>query len=173
MQYGSYVGQTTIEPSLVLNGTTEYNSPYAPNLIGTTVPGYIWYPGTYTSTNQPFFEGEFRTAIGNDTLLLRPYTGVITRYVDGNAESYYPDAIYGTGWTKADDGTYQVALQSAYNEIEVNRLHGTTFTYLHPFGTNILNFTYDYHSAYTSDLVGYPDWPSTSPRRPRATTTSR
>jgi hypothetical protein len=145
---GSYVGPVTIEPSLVSGGTTQYNAPYAQGLDGQTVPGFIWYPGTITSTNQPFFEGELRTAVGNDTLLLRPYTGVITRFVDGNAEALYPDAIYGTGWTKAADGSYQEAFQSAYDEIEVNRLHGTTFTYLHPFGDNFLNFTYDYHSAF-------------------------
>jgi hypothetical protein len=156
--YGSSVGPIAVEPTQNVGGTIEYNAPYAQGYIGTTVPGLIWYPGTLTSTSQPFFEGELRTAIHNDTLLLRPYTGVITRFVDGNAESAYPDAIFGTGWTKAPDGTYQESFQSAYDEIEVNRLHGTTFTYLHPYGAdNVLNFTYDYHSAFTYDDVGYPD----------------
>jgi outer membrane receptor protein involved in Fe transport len=155
--YGSSVGPITVEPTENVGGTIEYNAPYAQNLIGATVPGFIWYPGTLTSTSQPFFEGELRTALGNDTLLLRPYTGVITRFVDGNAEAAYPDAIYGTGWTKAANGSYQESFQSAYDEIEVDRLHGTTFTYLHPYGSdNFLNFTYDYHSQFTFDNLGYP-----------------
>ncbi len=158
VSYGSSVGPISVEPSQNVGGTIEYNAPYAQKLIGASVPGYIWYPGTLTSTSQPFFEGELRTAIGNDTLLLRPYTGVITRFVDGNAEAAYPDALYGTGWTKTANGTYQEAFQSAYDEIEVNRLHGTTLTYLHPYGrNNFLNFTYDYHSQFTYDNVGYPD----------------
>ncbi len=158
VSYGSSVGPIAVEASQNVGGTVEYNAPYAQSLIGATVPGFIWYPGTLTSTSQPFFEGELRTALRNDTLLLRPYTGVITRFVDGNAEAAYPDSIYGTGWTKASNGSYKESFQSAYDEIEVNRLHGTTFTYLHPYGGNdLLNFTYDYHSQFTYDDEGYPD----------------
>ncbi len=193
--YGTSVGTVQIEqgiPGTPASGgnpavPTQYNAPYAANLIGHTVTGYQWYPGTTTSENQPFFEAELRTAIKNDTLLLRPYTGVITRIVDGNDEADFPDGQFNLSWlrytSKTTDPNYhpcstqypcylpgalqpsyttvnnpcatvvcfEPQLGSAYYETEVNRLHGTTFSYIHPFGQNDLNFTYDYHSDETWD----------------------
>jgi hypothetical protein len=156
--YGSYVGPTTIESSISTPNTgapptVNYNAPGLQDLVGRTVPGYVWYPGTYTSTSQPFFEAELRSAIGkNDTLLVRPYAAVITRFVDGNEEASFPGA-----WTQGPASAYVEQYQSAYDEIESERLHGATLTYLHPYGEdNVVNFSYDYHSLFSSDYYGYP-----------------
>ena len=177
--YGTSVGRVQIEP-YISGSPNQYNAPYAQNLIGATINGYQWYPGTTTSENQPFFEAELRTAIDNDTLLLRPYTGVVTRIVNGNNESNFPDGQFNLAWTKFDGSTpcspaapcypggsstpytsannpcatvacYQPQYGSPYYETEVNRLHGTTFSYSHPFQQNEVNFTYDYHSDETWD----------------------
>lgn len=148
--------------------------------------GYQWYPGTLTLQNEPFFEAELRTTIGNDTLLVRPYTGVITRVVDGNQEATLTDGQFDLAWSLVTDPTtcsaalpcypnnsrtgftsatnpcgaqpcYQPQNDYAYDEIEVNRLHGTTLTYLHPYGKGLLNFGYDYHSDFTYNYFGDPD----------------
>jgi hypothetical protein len=188
--YGTSTGTVQIEEGIPGSGgsATQYNAPYAQNLIGHTITGYQWYPGTTTTENQPFFEAEFRTALNNDTILLRPYTGVITRVVDGTNEANFPDGQFDLAWTKYVSNTnsplyepcsvatpcylpgsstpsfttgnnpcatvtcYQPQYGSAYYETEVNRLHGTTFSYIHPFGQNDLNFTYDYHSDETQDF---------------------
>lgn len=162
--YGYSVGPVTVEPSGVWgtdssgNPIPIYNAPSAGYLVGQKIPGYVWYPGTFTTTNQPFFEGELRTALGNDTLLLRPYTGVLVRGVDGNAEANFPDGQFSPSYTTDASGKLVENFQSAYDEIENNRLHGVTFTYLHPFAAyGFLNFSYDYHSIFTSDIYGYPE----------------
>jgi hypothetical protein len=181
--YGTAVGTVQIEQGIAGTGgsPTQYNAPYAENLIGHTITGYQWYPGTTTSENQPFFEAELRTALNNDTFLLRPYTGVITRVVNGNDEANFPDGQFDLAWVRYSPSTpcsvatpcylpgastpsyttgnnpcatvvcYQPQYGSSYYETEVNRLHGTTFSYIHPFGENELNFTYDYHSDETWD----------------------
>ncbi len=76
--------------------TSTYNSPFLQNLIGqTNVPLYTFFPGTAISNNNPNFNLDFKTTIGNDTLLLRPYTAGITRLSDGLAAT----SIYGNGST--------------------------------------------------------------------------
>ncbi len=152
--YGTSVGAVQIVQTL----DGQYNAPYAQNLIGQTVTGYQWYPGTKTFINEPFFEAELRTAFKNDTILVRPYTGVVDRIVDGGAEVNYTAPQFGEAWSLNPDGTYSPNLGSNYQETEVNRLHGATFTYLHPYGeNNVLNFSYDYHSDYSSSYYGDPN----------------
>ncbi len=185
--YGTSVGNITLEPSIGAPNDPKsvFTAPHAQPLDGSTVRGYQWFPGTVTSQNEPFFEAELRTTLGNDTLLLRPYTGVVTRIVDANKEALFPDGQFGAAWSLVrapstcsaalpcyvDGGRapvanaanvcaaqrcYQPQLQTPYDEIEVNRLHGTTFTYLHPLGAGLLNVTYDYHSDFTYQNFGNP-----------------
>jgi outer membrane receptor protein involved in Fe transport len=151
--YGTSVGAVTIVPTI----DGQYNAPYAQNLIGHTVTGYQWFPGTTTAINEPFFEAELRTTFKNDTLLLRPYTGVVDRIVNGDQEVFFTAPQFGQAWNLNPDGTYSPNLGSVYEESEVNRLHGVTFNYLHPFGENTLNFSYDYHSVYSSSYFGDPN----------------
>jgi hypothetical protein len=151
--YGTSVGALTIVPTI----DGQYNAPSAQNLIGHTVTGYQWFPGTTTAINEPFFEAELRTTLNNDTLLLRPYTGVVDRIVNGDQEVFFTAPQFGQAWNLNPDGTYSPNLGSVYEESEVNRLHGVTFNYLHPFGENTLNFSYDYHSVYSSSYYGDPN----------------
>ena len=72
--WGSALGPQHIE-------TCQFSGPVCsvPNApqIGTTINGYAWYTGSSIYNNQTLFDGQFRTAIGSGTLLIRPYVGNI------------------------------------------------------------------------------------------------
>jgi hypothetical protein len=103
--FGQFVGYATI-PQCVAGGkaasgtgcgfNASYNSPFLPGIAGQmNVPLYTFFPGTSISNNNPNFNLDFKTTIGNDTLLLRPYAASITRLSDGLAAT----SIYGNGAT--------------------------------------------------------------------------
>lgn len=87
--YGQFLGMTTIEPCLQSNPLV-CNNPSFNHYIGQTIPAYAWYPGSNVYSNQPIFTGQFRTSIGNDTLLIRPYAGNIEQILDGASEDQFP-----------------------------------------------------------------------------------
>ena len=88
--YATFLGPTTIVgclPSVPLACTNPANA----NLIGQTINGYAWYPGSNVYYNQPMFTAQLRTTIGSGTLLVRPYAGNIEPdVVDGFGEGMYP-----------------------------------------------------------------------------------
>ncbi len=103
--FAQFVGFGTI-PQCVAGGkaasgagctlTSSYNNPFLPGIAGqTNVPLYTFFPGVNISNNNPNFNLDFKTTIGNDTLLLRPYTATITRLSDGLPAT----SIYGNGST--------------------------------------------------------------------------
>ncbi len=81
-------------------GTQFCNNPSYSNLVGKTIQGYFWYPGTQLFNNQQLFTGQLRTSFGDTTLLIRPYLGSIQpETYDGGGEGAYPaffspDATY-------------------------------------------------------------------------------
>ena len=46
-------------------------------------PLYAFFPGSDVRQNAPNFNAEFKTTLGNDTVLFRPYTAAINRLIDG------------------------------------------------------------------------------------------
>ncbi|MDP9104588.1 MAG: TonB-dependent receptor [Candidatus Eremiobacteraeota bacterium] len=98
--YGTYQGKMTLQacqngaafqPTLATCGTqSTYTAPYTFGQIGQTVDAYQWFPNSFIQNNEPQFAAEFRTAIKNDTLLFRPYTHLINRYISGVRENNYP-----------------------------------------------------------------------------------
>jgi outer membrane receptor protein involved in Fe transport len=98
--YGTYLGAMTLQacqngsayqPSLATcNSQSTYTAPYTFNNIGNTVNAYSWFPNSFIQNNEPQFSAEFRTAIKNDTILFRPYTHIINRYISGVRENAYP-----------------------------------------------------------------------------------
>ena len=104
--YGTYQGSMTLQacqngaafqPSLATcTSQSTYTAPYTFNSIGNTVNAYQWFPNSYIHNNEPQFAAEFRTAIKNDTVLFRPYTHLINRYISGVRENDYPGN--GGGW---------------------------------------------------------------------------
>ncbi|MBC5811510.1 MAG: TonB-dependent receptor [Candidatus Eremiobacteraeota bacterium] len=59
-------------------------------------------------------------------------------------------------WTtptgQANNGQY--AYGTPFSQPEIDRLRGGTFQYLHPFGDNLISFSYDFHSDDTSSTSG-------------------
>jgi outer membrane cobalamin receptor len=169
--FGTYLGRRTIVPSAPYAGgdsgapVQQYSSPQYPGTIGTTVPAYSIAHNTGVQTNQPLFEAELRTAIHNDTLLIRPYVGTIYNVLDGSGRSSGPDPSDGGAWAAVTTGAgcsiQQPCLvpnsaSSAYRNQELDRLNGATVTLIHPVGDAALNVSYDYRSDTTTVTSGDP-----------------
>ncbi|MBV9408506.1 MAG: TonB-dependent receptor, partial [Candidatus Eremiobacteraeota bacterium] len=112
-------------------------------------------------------EGELRTAIKNDTLLVRPYAGTIFNRLDGSQRSLGPDPGGGEAWSQVTTGPgcsvaapcYQaISFLAAIKQQELDRLHGTTVTLIHPMGEGVLHLGYDYRSDETSFYSGNPSY---------------
>jgi hypothetical protein len=93
--WGASYGPTKIEGCIP--GTLECTNPADAGLIGKTINGFYWFPGTNIVNTQQLYDAQFRTAFGSTTLLIRPYIGTIQpeTYV-GTGEGQYP-AFYGPG----------------------------------------------------------------------------
>jgi hypothetical protein len=197
--WGNSVGATTVEECQTGN-TFICTAPQYQNLVGKTIDGYVEYPGSSVYNNQSLFDGQFRTSIGNNTLLVRPYIGAIEpEVIDGSEEGAYPAFFGPVGYTAPTipngqqiPGSFlpgtctssspatckngsaleqycgvsnpfafsqlnsptntsvvvngqQECFQYPYSAFEQDKLYGTTFSFLHPFGDSLLNFTYDFH----------------------------
>ncbi len=112
--YGTYLGKTTLQACTSSTGAavatlagcdqfSTYNAPYAFGQIGSTVDGYTWFPNSVLQNNEPYFSAEFRTAFKNDTILVRPYTALINRFISGAYENNYPGN--GGGWNLITDSS--------------------------------------------------------------------
>jgi hypothetical protein len=147
-------------------------------MVGAKINGMFFYPGSVVSNNMPLFTAQFRTALGNNTLLLRPYGGSITRIIDGSGEAdygiwWYPksDPNAATACSKASFGTpivtpgtgMNVCQDSPYTTVETDKLKGATLSFIHPMGLNQLTFNYDYHSDETYAIAGNPATPGGLP----------
>ncbi len=100
VSYGLYQGITTVVACLP-SAPLECNNPAYNSLVGHSIPSYAWYPGVAVYNDQPMFDGQLRTTIGNNTLLIRPYAGTIRPgQIDGGGEGAYP-AVF----LAARDGT--------------------------------------------------------------------
>jgi outer membrane receptor protein involved in Fe transport len=91
--WGESYGPTLVEACIP--GSLECTSPQNANLIGKTINGFYWFPGTDIQNTQQMWSAQFRTAIGGDTIVDRPYIGALQpeTYV-GQGEGYYA-AFYG------------------------------------------------------------------------------
>ncbi|HET9096591.1 MAG TPA: TonB-dependent receptor [Candidatus Baltobacteraceae bacterium] len=138
-------------------------------MVGSTINGYSFYPGSNVYNNQPLFTAQLRTAIGDNTLLVRPYAGNITRMIDGSGEASYPIYWYSPsnsttdGKCKSDFGAVgptvnglTMCKDTAFNLLESDKLKGGTISFIHPFGTNSVTATYDNHSDETFAYYGTP-----------------
>lgn len=164
--YGVSTGPITIEQC---DATTKRcGNPAYNGMVGSTINGYSFYPGSNVFNNQPLFTAQLRTAIGDNTLLVRPYAGNITRMIDGSGEAFYPVYFYqpssaGDTACKKDFGAPGPTVNgltecqdTAFNLLESDKLKGGTISFIHPFGTDSLTATYDYHSDETFAYYGTP-----------------
>jgi hypothetical protein len=148
-------------------------------MVGQKINGMFFYPGSVVTNNMPLFTAQFRTAIGNNTLLLRPYGGSITRIIDGGGEADYAiwsfpstDTNAATACTKSSfgaviqsssDPNYWTCQDTPYTTVETDKLRGATLSFIHPMGMNQLTFNYDYHSDQTYAIAGNPATPGGLP----------
>lgn len=100
--------------------------------------------------NEPIFQAEISSAIGNDTVLARYYRASLYRETqqgtNPNFLDSYPLTLYGssTGFPKPFNGTStNVAFQDYFNQSELDKLGGWSFQYAHPFGENTISFSMD------------------------------
>ncbi len=120
-------------------------------------------PDTRLLDNEPMFEGEFRTAIDNDTLLLRYYSAVLGRITTSDLASpsanyttpltLYGTALLGTSATPTifNGQSVNVTIPTPYvNQVEHDDLHGTSLEYDHPIGSDQLTFSVDSNTALTN-----------------------
>ncbi|HUA10139.1 MAG TPA: TonB-dependent receptor [Candidatus Acidoferrales bacterium] len=121
-------------------------------------------PNQNLNDNEPMFEGQFRTALGNDTFLARWYSAVLERptYSDlSNPASSYtlPLQLWGTVKLAGTATTFngqseQVTVPdtSAYVSSmgDFDHLRGGSFEYDHPIGSNnLLTAAYDADTSLT------------------------
>ncbi len=148
---------------------------------GTTleVPNSV-YPSTAQEiNNEPIFQAEIRTLLGQDTVLARYYHASIDRLIyEGNPNPSVPVLQYYTLYgvnpssstkcaatTCAPDvyngETQAMAFFDWYNQWEEDRLTGLSFLYDHPFGIgDDLSFSYDTTNASSSagnQSASFPD----------------
>ena len=164
--YGVSTGPITVD---ACDGSRCGNPKFA-GMVGQTINGYSFYPGSNVFNNQPIFTAQLRTAVGDNTLLVRPYAGNITRMIDGSGEANYPIYWYtpsaaGDKACRSDFGApgatdpstgQTVCMDTAFNLLESDKLKGGTLSFIHPFGQNTLTATYDYHSDETFAYYGTP-----------------
>ncbi len=211
---------------------SEYNTPAAGalGLIGAgNTPLYAFFPGSDVRQNAPNFNAEFKTTLGNDTILFRPYTAAINRLIDGTQENQVPgDAgawfevtnsanctaashlpgangtipaggttgpcfasnvlpgaayivdpntphVFATTATPlvctvatpcfttstAQNNVGQYGYGAPFTTLEVDKLFGYTFSYIHPVGANVFSATFDHYLDDATDLIN-----DTSPLAP-------
>ncbi len=145
--YGQYGGMVTVLPCMTVGSSQQCSNPNDASLIGTQIPGYVFYPGSVVNNNQPIFDAQLRTTLGDNTLLVRPYLGSISRSINGSGEANYPDHYTAGG---------VAVMQSPFSLLESDKLRGTTFSFVHPFGNNVVTANYDYHSDETFAYYGSP-----------------
>lgn len=162
--YGVFTGPITIVQCVT---ATHCTNPADAGYIGQRINGYFMYPGSNVYNNQPFFEGQFRTALGANTLLIRPYAGNISRIIDGAGETgypsfWYPSANSSTTCTRAFGAVgptvngYTDCLNTIFSVLESDKLKGGTVSFIHPAGGGEITGTYDYHSDETFAYYNTP-----------------
>jgi outer membrane cobalamin receptor len=196
--WGNALGPTVVEECMTASPQT-CTAPGYQNLVGKTINAYSWYPGTIITNVQQLWTGQFRSSIGNDTLLIRPYLGEIQpESYDGTYEGQYPSffspqgtvpslapgvqipaaglpnpnsfeastcppgSVYSFSQINSPQNTVvavggqEECFQYPYTFYEQDKLYGSTFSYIHPFGASYLDFTYDFHGQSTYAYANAP-----------------
>lgn len=146
-----------------------FDSTYSGSLQPGTYPVSNVFPGAFSGeyNNEPIFQGEVSSTIGQDSVLARVYHATISRWqfqdpggsaaapfsnnvtLYGVSSGTNPGAINQTfNGTPANVGYYDF-----YQEPELDQLTGGSFEYQHPIGNNAVEFSVDKVWAKTSDYI--------------------
>ena len=163
--YATFLGNRMIVPSApAAFGGTVVSQPAFANLVGKIVPAYTLSDSANAQLNQPLFEAEFRTAIKDDTFLLRPYAArsFMSSTVRISAAATRAPAAIGSrsrpARTAARDirGFEPQSGSSLFRDQENDRLRGATATLVHPMGDATLNLSFDERWDQTTLASGNP-----------------
>jgi len=148
-------------------------NPYATYTGSIPDPSKLLYTDTFPGgseaevNNEPIFQAEVRTTLGNDTILARYYHASIDRLVnEGNPNPFVPvvlnQRVVGTNsnWYyngESFNGSYPVAYFSYYEQAELDKLRGFSFEWDHPLSDGDLTFAVDQTSAMTTSYSQYPN----------------
>ena len=171
-------------------GTTQYTYPaytaaasassYGPLAANTAllIPNSVYPETAQEVNNEPIFQAEVRSLIGNDTILARFYHASISRLIyEGQANPANPVVgyyqLYGVlPSSKAscstttcapetfDGGTYPVSFYDWYNQWEIDHLSGLSLEYDHGWGEGS-DFTLSVDRTDAASSVG--TWSSSFP----------
>ncbi len=171
----SYLGgQTTADQ----NGNTGnlFNAVFTPGpgytgslAAGSKVQYASIYPGAAQGefNNEPIYQAELSSTIGNDSVLARYYNATVSRYQFGGTSAagydYNNVTLYGSNGAFDNNGNYNftenfngtpalVQYWDYYTEPEVDKLQGVSFEYQHPIANNgLLTFSADRTAAQSTD----------------------
>jgi outer membrane receptor protein involved in Fe transport len=160
------------------NGNTSnlYNAVFTPGpgYTGPIAPGsHIQYSTIYPGApqgefnNQPMYEAELASAVGNDSVLARYYNTTISRFQWGGQNPVGYDfnnvTLFGTNSDSNGNFTNQnfngmpasVQYYDYYQEPELDKLEGESFQYDHPFadGSDVLTFSGNWTRARSTDYT--------------------
>jgi hypothetical protein len=150
-------------------------------LVGKTIQTLSWYTGSTVYNNQDLYTAQFRTTIGNNTLLIRPYIGDIEpEIILGAGQSYQPNYFSAPGLGGGANSAFATACNnnfgnalspsgqvvtvngqqecfgSTYTTYEQDKLYGSTIEFSHPVGDGAVNLNYDFHGQSTFAYVDSP-----------------
>jgi outer membrane receptor protein involved in Fe transport len=139
--------------------------------VGQTFLASNVYPAADVETNnEPIFQAEVTSALGNDTVLARYYHANIDRFIQqGNSNPDVPNVEYDTfngtsGGAVYNNVTYPIDWYEYFVESEDDSLNGLDLQYSHPYGdgnavTASYSHTYSTTSYYEAeaDTDNYPD----------------
>jgi outer membrane receptor protein involved in Fe transport len=169
----SYLGsQTTADQ----NGNTGnfYDAIFSPGpgYTGSLPAGsHIMYASIFPGArqgefnNEPIYQAEISTALGNDSIVARYYNATVSRYQFGGTSSsgydYNSLKLYGTSSGDPTQGflnqtfngdSQLVQYWDYYTEPEVDKLQGESFQYQHPIANNgLLTFSGDWTASQSTD----------------------
>jgi outer membrane receptor protein involved in Fe transport len=153
-------GQTFTDQNDNTGNITNAQFMPGPGYTGSLRPGaqqvdYL-YAGSPNNevNNEPIFQAEVSSAVGNDTLVARYYHASLYRETQQGTD---PDllnsdtlTLYGSSEHFAEpfNGvTTPVAFSDFFNESELDKLGGYSVQYTHPFGDNSVSFSIDQNTT--------------------------
>ncbi|HKU68056.1 MAG TPA: TonB-dependent receptor [Candidatus Baltobacteraceae bacterium] len=171
----SYLGsQTTADQ----NGNTGnlYDAVFSPGpgytgslAAGSTIQYASLFPGARQGefNNEPIYQAEISTAVGNDSVVARYYNATVSRYQFGGTSPSGFDfnnvTLYGTSSGDPSqgflNGTFNGSKQLVqywdyYTEPELDKLQGESFQYQHPIANNgLLTFSGDWTASQSTDYT--------------------
>jgi outer membrane receptor protein involved in Fe transport len=114
------------------------------------------------TNNEPIFQAEVSSTLGNDTFVLRYYHASIYRQVlqgtNGNILDSYPATLFGqdSNGNFYNGASTPLYFSDYFDETESDKLEGWSFEYNHPIGQNTLTFAVDQQGDNSLDYEAEP-----------------